>query len=93
MKTFKQQPYELNDLYGFDTSLKAIMSRSVTNKELLEEMERELDRFGRYVVSKEVLSHAASAEQPENWPRLRNYDAWNNRIDELQLHEVRSNSV
>lgn len=47
----------------------------------------ELVRFGADVVSKTMLANRFAAENPQNYPRLRTYDAWQNRIDDLELHE------
>jgi putative acyl-CoA dehydrogenase len=87
MKTFKQTPPQLPNLFTSDTTLQNIVDACVNDIHKRNLVTAELERFGALVVSKEVLDQQNAAEQQENRPRLRQYDAWQNRVDELELHE------
>lgn len=52
------------------------------NSDVLESIEKELRMFGERVV-KELNPIARSMDLPENHPRLKQYDAWGKKVDEI----------
>jgi len=60
---------------------------SQPNNECMNEIHDQLIQFGSTVVSKTMLDNRFAAENVNNHPRLRTFDAWQNRIDQLEIHE------
>ncbi|KAJ3340981.1 hypothetical protein HDU93_005845 [Gonapodya sp. JEL0774] len=81
---FLQEPPHLGNQYDDDSILKSILGLHLS-PEHLATVESDLRRFGDEVVSGKMLEWVRDAE--ENPPRLKQFDAWGRRIDQLITSE------
>ncbi|CEG64761.1 hypothetical protein RMATCC62417_01680 [Rhizopus microsporus] len=78
---FIQEPPVLKNQYEDDIVLKNILKRTMP-KSVLDDIEPDLNRFGERVIH-DVLTMGNDVEDPSNYPRLKQYDAWCKRVDEI----------
>ncbi|ORE05764.1 hypothetical protein BCV72DRAFT_275758 [Rhizopus microsporus var. microsporus] len=78
---FIQEPPVLKNQYEDDIVLKNILKRIIP-KSVLDDIEPDLNRFGERVIH-DVLAMGNDVEDPSNYPRLKQYDAWCKRVDEI----------
>ncbi|KAI9027473.1 hypothetical protein CLU79DRAFT_811656 [Phycomyces nitens] len=82
---FFQDPPILTNQYEDDHVLKNILKRRIP-LEIMNQIEPDLYRLGDRVVG-DIALMGDSADDPNNHPRLRQYDAWNRRIDEITVSQ------
>ncbi|KAG1447936.1 hypothetical protein G6F56_009101 [Rhizopus delemar] len=78
---FFQEPPLLKNQYEDDIILQNVLKKSLP-KTILESIEPDLIRFGDRVVG-DIMSMGDDVEEPNNYPRLKQYDAWCKRVDEI----------
>ena len=76
---FFQEPFQLTNPFQSDTLLRTYLKRTLPD-ELHNPVTKDLNRFGDRVVA-EIDGLGRECEQ--NPPKLKTYDAWGNRTDEL----------
>lgn len=88
----------MKNQYEDDIVLKNILKR-IMPKSVLDDIEPDLNRFGERVIHgkiyicysyketniglQDVLTMGNDVEDPSNYPRLKQYDAWCKRVDEI----------
>ncbi|KAJ2962335.1 hypothetical protein NQZ79_g2463 [Umbelopsis isabellina] len=84
---FRQEPPSLpTNQYESNTVLQNILKRYLPSS-VMSQVEADLKRFGKVVVD-ECAPLAAKCEEPGNHPRLRQYDAWCRRVDDIVLPDA-----
>ncbi|KAL1920420.1 uncharacterized protein VTP21DRAFT_797 [Calcarisporiella thermophila] len=90
---FFQQPPALTNHFLGDNILISILQR-ILPKDVYGAIRPDLEKMGQRVIT-DVKEMGDNAEDPANYPRLRQYDAWCRRVDELitsegwrKLHDV-----
>ncbi|KAI9365113.1 acyl-CoA dehydrogenase/oxidase [Pilaira anomala] len=78
---FRQDPPQLKNQYDDDIVLKNILRKSVPAS-ILTEIEPDLFKFGDRV-TKDILVMGDNVDAPNNYPQLKQYDAWCKRVDEI----------
>ncbi|KAL0093714.1 hypothetical protein F4703DRAFT_1830866 [Phycomyces blakesleeanus] len=82
---FFQSPPQLTNQYEDDHVLRNILKRRIPS-EILKQIEPDLYNLGGRVVG-DIALMADDADEPNNYPRLRQYDAWNRRVDEITVSQ------
>ena len=80
---FFQDPPRLRDEYEGDIALQRYLER-VLPAEVLADIEPSLAEMGALAAG-ELKEHADAMDRREHEPRLRPFDAWGNRIDEVEI--------
>ncbi|KAF7732476.1 hypothetical protein EC973_003221 [Apophysomyces ossiformis] len=80
---FLQEPPSLKNQYEDDLVLQNILKRLLPSA-VLDQIEPDLRRFGDRVV-KDIAAMADDVENPQHYPRLRQYDAWCRRVDDITV--------
>ncbi|KAG0172880.1 hypothetical protein DFQ28_009886 [Apophysomyces sp. BC1034] len=80
---FLQEPPCLGNQYDDDLVFQNILKRLLPPA-VLEQIKPDLRRFGDRVV-KDIAVMADDVENPQHYPRLRQYDAWCRRVDEISV--------
>ncbi|KAG1590266.1 hypothetical protein G6F48_004065 [Rhizopus delemar] len=78
---FMQDPPSLRNQYEDDIVLRNILKKTMP-KSILDSIEPDLSRFGERVIG-DILAMGDDVEDPNNYPRLKQYDAWCRRVDEI----------
>jgi acyl-CoA dehydrogenase len=80
---FFQDPPRLHDEFTQDVALRRYLER-VLPEDVLAEIEPGLAEMG-LLAAGELKASSDAMDRPENEPLLRPYDAWGNRIDEVEV--------
>ncbi|KAI9282255.1 hypothetical protein BY458DRAFT_169937 [Sporodiniella umbellata] len=78
---FFQEPPLLKNQYTDDIVLKNILKKILPSA-VLSSVEPDLSRFGERVIG-DIMSMGEDIDEPNNYPRLKQYDAWCRRVDEI----------
>ncbi|KAI8394217.1 uncharacterized protein BYT42DRAFT_553726 [Radiomyces spectabilis] len=80
---FLQDPPQLINQYDDDLVLKNILKRLLP-EDVLRTIEPDLHQFGERVIN-DIAAMGDNVEDPNNHPRLKQYDAWCRRVDEITV--------
>jgi hypothetical protein len=78
-----QEGPRLGNQFSEDSFLQRVLARLVPEQSHHDVIVEDLRRFGARVVH-DVLQHGKNVE--DNRPRLKSFDAWGNRVDEIEVH-------
>ncbi|CAO3641447.1 unnamed protein product [Mucor fragilis] len=78
---FRQEPPQLKNQYQDDIVFKNIL-RKLLPAAVLNEIESDLSQFGERVIT-DIAAMGEDVETPNNYPQLKQYDAWCRRVDEI----------
>ncbi|ORX46036.1 hypothetical protein DM01DRAFT_1368570 [Hesseltinella vesiculosa] len=80
---FRQTPPVLHNQYEDDIALQQVLQRLIPNA-IMNEIEPDLHQFGHRVIT-DIQAMGEDVENPNHYPRLKQYDAWCRRIDEISV--------
>ncbi|CAO3586820.1 unnamed protein product [Absidia cylindrospora] len=80
---FRQEPPRLGNQYDEDPVLQNILKRLLPDT-VMQEIEPDLKQLGNRVVT-DIFAMGEDVEDPNNYPRLKQYDAWCRRVDEITV--------
>ncbi|KAI9480629.1 MAG: hypothetical protein EXX96DRAFT_563570 [Benjaminiella poitrasii] len=78
---FRQDPPQLKNQYKDDIVFRNILKKTLPSS-VLQEIEPDLVQFGDRVIT-DILAMGDNVDTPNNYPQLKQYDAWCRRVDEI----------
>ncbi|CAO3629604.1 unnamed protein product [Cunninghamella blakesleeana] len=82
---FRQEPPSIGNQYEEDLVLQNILKRILPTK-VMQEIEPDLRNLGHRAVT-DLIKMAENVEEPNNHPRLTQYDEWCRRVDEITVSQ------